>query len=102
VPGAERVLAALATAAAAAQDPDELRRRADAGDPDATLDLGRLLMARGEVDEALELLLAALEATTAADDAREVLRAGLVSTLTLLEGDPRVGPARARMARALF
>lgn len=102
VPGAERVLAALATSAAAAQDPDELRRRADAGDPDATLDLGRLLMARGEVDEALELLLAALEATTSADDAREVLRAGLVSTLTLLDDDPRVGPARARMARALF
>lgn len=101
-PGADRVRAALALAGASAQDPVELRERADRGDVGATVDLGRLLVARSEVDEALDLLLTALEGTTAGDDAREVLRTGLLEVLVILGEDPRVAPARARMARALF
>lgn len=102
VPGADRVRAALALAAVATRDPDELREGAAAGDATATLDLGRLLVARGAVDEALDAVLVALEASTPGDEDRERLRTGLLDLLTLLGDDPRVGPARARMARALF
>jgi thioredoxin-like negative regulator of GroEL len=102
VPGADRVRGALALAAVAARDPEELRVAAAAGDVAATVDLGRLLVARGAVDEALEAVLVALEGSAAGDEAREPLRTGLLELLTLLGDDPRVGPARARMARALF
>lgn len=101
-PGADRIRASLALAEASAQDPDDLRRRAASGDAGATVDLGRLLLARGDVDEALELLLAGLEATSPGDDARELLRTGLLDALIVLGDDARVAPARARMARALF
>lgn len=101
-PGADRVRAALALAAAGAQDPEVLRRRAREGDATATVDLGRILLAEGDVDGALALLLTALEATSAGDDAREHLRSGLLEVLVLLGDDARVAPARARMARALF
>jgi putative thioredoxin len=101
-PGAERVRAALALATASGQDPVELRARADRGDADASVDLGRVLLASGRVDEALERLLTDLERSGAGEPARESLRTGLIELLTLLGDDPRVGPARARMARALF
>lgn len=100
--GAERVRAALALAEAAAQDPTMLRERAAAGDAAATVDLGRLHLARGEADEALDLLLDALARTGPGDDARETLRTGLLEMLVVLGDDPRVVPARARMARVLF
>lgn len=101
-PGADRVGAALALAAASSQDPDDLLARAARGDAGASMDLARVLVARGDVDAALERVLADLERTTSSDPAREVLRTGILEILTLLEGDPRVGPARARLARALF
>ena len=101
-PGAERVHAALALAAAADHDPDALRVRADEGDATASVDLGRLLLARGAVDDALERLLTDLASTGPGSDERETIRAGLLELLTLLGEDPRVAPARARMARALF
>jgi len=102
VPGADRVHAALALAAVAAQDPDALRAAAAAGDAGATVDLGRLLVGRGDVDEGLGTVLTALERTGGGDADREVLRTGLLDLFTLLGDDARVGPARARMARALF
>jgi thioredoxin-like negative regulator of GroEL len=40
--------------------------------------------------------------TSAGDDARETLRTGLLEMLVVLGDDPRVAPARARMARILF
>lgn len=101
-PGADRVRASLALAGASAQDPAELGRRSIAGDAAATVDLGRLLLVRGDVDGALELLLSGIEATSSTDDGREVLRTGLLEILVVLGDDPRVTPARARMARALF
>ena len=101
-PGADRIRASLALAEASAQDPDELERRASSGDARATVDLGRLLLARGDVDEALELLLSGLEATSPGDDGRDVVRTGLLEALVVLGDDARVAPARARMARALF
>ena len=100
--GADRVRAALALAEAGTQDPVLLRERAAAGDAGATVDLGRLHLAKGDVDAALELLLEALAATNAADGARETLRTGLLELLVVLGDDPRVAPARARMARVLF
>jgi putative thioredoxin len=101
-PGAERVRAALALASASAHDPEELRARADGGDAQACVDLGRVLLVAGRVDEALERLLGDLERTAAGEPSRETLRTGLLELLTLLGHDPRVGPARARMAKALF
>lgn len=101
-PGADRIRASLALAAASTQDPDDLQRRSAAGDTGATVDLGRLLLARGDVDGALELLLSELESTSPGADRRERLRTGLLEVLVVLGEDPRVTPARARMARALF
>ena len=100
--GADRVMAKLALARASAQDTTELRARADSGDADATVDLGRVLLAQGSADAALELLLTGLEGTTPTDASRETLRTGLLELLTLLGDDPRVPIVRARMARALF
>lgn len=100
--GAKRVRAALALASAGAQDPAALRERVADGDVGATVDLGRHLLANGEVDAALDLLLDALRTTSAGDDARETLRTGLLEMLVVLGDDPRVAPARARMARILF
>ena len=101
-PGADRVTAGIALARATAQDTGALRARADTGDAEATVDLGRVLLAGGAADESLELLLVGLERTTPGDAARETLRAGLLELLTLLGDDERVAGARARMARALF
>lgn len=101
-PGAERVHARLALASASGQDPSELGARADRGDAQASVDLGRVLLASGRVDEALARVLADLERTAAGEPERETLRTGLLELLTLLGDDPRVAPARARMARALF
>jgi putative thioredoxin len=101
-PGAARVNAALALAAASGQDPAELGARADRGDAQASVDLGRVLLASGRVDEALERVLADLESTAAGAPGRETLRTGLLELLTLLGDDARVAPARSRMARALF
>lgn len=69
------------------------------GDDALLLDLGRALAARGEYDEALERLLAAVEVR---GGARDAAREQLVAVFTLLGDDPRVGPARARLSRALF
>ena len=102
VPGADRVTAAISLARARSRDTAALRAEADAGDAEATVDLGRVLLAQGSVDEALGLLLAGLERTTPGDASRETLRAGLLEVLTLLGDDARVPGARARMARALF
>lgn len=101
-PDAARVTAALAVASASTQDIAGLRSRAAAGDPLATVDLARALLAQGEIDEALGTALGALETTDPSDPGREPLRAGIIDLLTLLGDDPRVAPARARMARALF
>lgn len=102
LPGADRVRAALALARATTQDRGPLRARAEAGDAAAIVDLSRLLLHEGSVDEALESLLHALERSTAGDESREELRVGLLELLTLLGDDPAVPTARARMARALF
>jgi putative thioredoxin len=75
----------------------ELSARPDDGA--VLLDLGRALAAQGEHDEALERLLAAVEAGGATRDAA---REQLVALFGMLGDDPRVPAARARLARALF
>ena len=99
-PGADRVLARADLAAAAGADVDALRPRADAGDAEAAVTLARALAARGGTIEALDVLLRLVEATSGDD--RETGRRELVTLFALLGDDPNVGPARARLARALF
>ena len=83
-------------------DVGTLRAQVDAGSGDgsAHLALGRALAAQGEEDEAIEHLLTAIEL---GGDVREEAREQLVRLFQLLgDGDPRVGAARPRLARALF
>lgn len=100
-PGVERVLARADVAAAADADLDALRPRADAGDPDAAATLARALTARGGDVEALDVLLRLVESSVGA--VRDAGRRELLALFALLGDDhPHVGPARARLARALF
>jgi len=63
------------------------------------LALGRALAARGEHEEALEHLLAAVEA---GGETKDEAREQLVGLFGILGDDPRVPAARARLSRALF
>lgn len=85
-------------------DVDSMRAQVESGgtpsDPELLFDLGRALAAQGEYDEALERLLAAVEA---GGEVREPAREQLVALFTVLGGDDsRVSGARRRLARALF
>jgi putative thioredoxin len=101
-PAAEAVVTRAELARGGGGDIDELRAQAardDAGG-DTLLDLGRALAARGEYDEAIERLLAAVEL---GGDTRAPAREQLVALFGLLgDGDERVRAARPRLARALF
>jgi putative thioredoxin len=101
-PAAEAVVTRAELARGGGGDIDELRAQAardDAGG-DTLLDLGRALAARGEYDEAIERLLAAVEL---GGDTRDPAREQLVALFGLLgDGDERVRAARPRLARALF
>lgn len=100
-PGVDRILARADVAAAAGADVDGLRARADAGDVAAAAELARALLARGITVEALDVLLRTVEAT--AGEARDAARRELLGLFTVLGDDhPEVGPARARLARAIF
>lgn len=96
---------ALTTRAELARDGGgdvEALRAAVATDADGAslLALGRALAARGEHDEAIEHLLAAIEL---GGDTREPAREQLVALFGLLgDDDPRVRTARPRLARALY
>lgn len=82
---------------------DELRRRLrnDPNDIDAAVALSDVLAARGDYEEALDLLVAGVRVTTG--DERESLRSHLVSLLeTLPTDDPRAQVARRQLALALF
>jgi putative thioredoxin len=82
---------------------DELRRRLrnDPNDIDAAVALSDVLAARGDYEEALDLLVAGVRVTTG--DERESLRSHLVSLLeTLPTDDPRAQIARRQLALALF
>jgi putative thioredoxin len=100
-PGAERIAARAQLASNGHGDVEALRAdlRARPDDPRVLIDLGRGLAARGEHDEAIERLLAAVEA---GGDTRDEAREQLVALFGILGDDPRVPPARARLARALF
>jgi putative thioredoxin len=101
-PAAEAIVTRVELARGGGGDVEELRHRVEAGtvDGDALLDLGRALAARGEYDEAIERLLAAVEL---GGDTREPAREQLVALFGVLgDGDERVRAARPRLARALF
>jgi putative thioredoxin len=101
-PAAEAVATRAELAANGHGDLDELRARAARDDADGAtlLDLGRALAARGEYDEALERLLAAVEL---GGEVRDPAREQLVALFGVLgDSDPRVREARPRLARALF
>lgn len=75
----------------------QLAERPDDGE--LLLQLGRTLAARGEHDEALDQLLQAVEV---GGETKDAAREQLVALFGVLGDDPRVPPARARLARALF
>ncbi len=82
---------------------DELRQRlrSDANDVDAAVALSDVLAARGDYEEALDLLVAGVRVTTG--DQRESLRSHVVSLLeTLSPADPRAQVARRQLALVLF
>jgi putative thioredoxin len=84
-------------------DEEELRERlrSDPHDIDAAIGLADLLAARGDYEEALDLLIAGVRVT--AGDERESLRSHLVSLLdTLPTEDPRAQVARRQLALVLF
>lgn len=95
----------VATRAALAQsggDAGELEQRVegDATDAGARIDLARLRAAEGRHDEAVDLLLAAVEI---GDDNRDAARDQLVGLFTILGDDhDLVRTSRPRLARALF
>jgi putative thioredoxin len=77
------------------------RADAEPGDVEAQLDAADLALAENDVDAALRRLLETLTRTSG--DERDAVRQRLVDYFDLLgPDDPRVGPARREMARALF
>jgi len=100
-PSAEAIVSRVELARNGTGDIDALRQQlaADPDDGELLIQLGRALAARGEHDEALDLLLQAVEA---GGETKEAAREQLVALFGVLGDDPRVGPARTRLARALF
>jgi putative thioredoxin len=101
-PAAEAVATRVELARNGGGDVDALRARIDGGgaDGEGLLALGRALAARGEYDEAIDRLLAAVEL---GGDTREPAREQLVALFGVLGNtDERVRAARPRLARALF
>ena len=98
--GLARVELALRTASV---DENELRARGekDPADVDAATALADLEFARGDVDAAIDRLLAVIRSTS--DDDRERVRARLVELLeTLPVDDARASRARRELANALY
>jgi putative thioredoxin len=101
-PAAEAVVTRARLALDGDTDVEGLRARVERGAADghANLDLGRALAARGDYEEAIEALLAAVEL---GGETREPAREQLVALFNLLgDDDTRVRGARSRLARALF
>ncbi len=100
-PEAKRLRDIVALASSAGQA-DELAAAfsADPDNADARIAYARALAGRGAYDEAFDLL---LEAVAGRGDDAEPCRAALVDMFDLLGPDhPLVGPARRRLANALF
>jgi putative thioredoxin len=77
------------------------RLRSNANDIDAAVALSDVLAARGDYEEALDLLVAGVRVT--AGDEREILRSHLVGLMdTLSPEDARAQVARRQLALALF
>jgi len=100
-PGAEAVVTRANLASNGGGDVEALRAELETRPDDGRLllDLGRVLAARGEHDEALEYLLASVEA---GGETKDEAREQLVALFGILGDDPRVAPARTRLSRALF
>jgi putative thioredoxin len=96
---ARRLAAQLRLRAGGTDDAELESLRADAGHPEGALRLGRALAARGDYDEALPLLVAAV----ASPDTREEARAATLEVFALLgNDDARVVAWRPKLAAALF
>lgn len=96
---ARRVLARLNLSASPTDDVDDLRARAEGGDAAAALELGRTLGGRGDYEEALSWLIAAVRDPATREAARE-----LVLEVFALLGDDHelVRRWRPKLAAALF
>ncbi len=103
---AERVAAELRfelSAEEAGGDPEALRARiaADSDDHEARIALGRLLVARGELEEALAVLLASVERDSGYADASA--RKAMLDVFAMIGADhPLTQRFRAALGRALF
>lgn len=101
---ATRMLAALRLAQGAVDQTtiNELRKRAETGDGQARVDLGRALAARGNHAEALETLIAAVGNPDSSKN-REDARVTVLEVFRVLgEGHELVRTFRPRLAAALF
>ncbi|CAN5882919.1 tetratricopeptide repeat protein [soil metagenome] len=100
--GEARRLAAeldLGAASPSGEDRAALTARADAGDAEAAVALGRLLAAESDYDAAIERLLGAVADAAQRAEARESL---LTVFAVLGDADDRVRAARPKLAAALF
>jgi putative thioredoxin len=101
-PAAEAVATRVDLSSNGHGDVQALREAVEGGAADGTtlLELGRGLAARGEHEEAIDRLLAAVEL---GGDTKEPAREQLIALFGLLgDDDDRVRAARPRLARALF
>ncbi|MFT5223618.1 MAG: putative thioredoxin [Glaciecola sp.] len=101
-PLAEAIAARIDLSSAGGSDEQALRDavEADPSDGDAHLELGRVLAARDEYDEACTHLLLAVRA---GGDARELAREQIVSLFTILGSDhPTTRDVRPKLAAAIY
>jgi putative thioredoxin len=99
-PEVDQLRAALRLTAPSDVDVDDLKARADAGDEKAAITLSNVLLAEGDSEAALEILLDAVRTNGAAQD---VTKQAMLDVFRVLgNDDPLVRTYRARLASALF
>ena len=100
-PDVEKLRSRLRLLVANDVDVDELRDKADAGDLEAAIALGNALLAQGESEGALEVLLGAVKVDPSANDA--AAKQAMLDVFNVLGGsDPLVRTYRAKLAQTLF
>lgn len=100
-PEVEQLRSSLRLTAAKQLDLGDLRAKADAGDLGAGVALGNALAAQGEMDAALEVLLATVQSDPRPKEG--AARQAMLDVFNVLgNDDPRVRAYRTRLARLLF
>jgi len=95
-PAVDQLRSALRLAVSADVDLEDLQGRADTGDLDAAIHLGRALNAQGNAESALEVLLAALQRDLEAGDS--AARQAVLDVFNVLgSADPRLNAAQCQV-----